>query len=315
MEGISFIIPSRRGSEALRLCLESIKRGSALDNQIIVIADSPSWQTIRLLQDDFDMVLDKDYFITNYEHIDRNMDYGVQFVERDYICITCDDMVFSKGWDNAVMEVMDGKNNRIVTTVYYTGPTGSWIAMDIDEVKESYQASNRESKATFDWDLFNSLAPAPHDHIEKSGSPPFLVFHKDVYKLANGLDYFATQGQAFEGAFGARAQTLGCDHVITNKAVAAHLGQFANADNQKATLFLPCSHGVFECSVCHHIELSEGNNEFPQMSLTQPPNRRMEVKGGSERGRLTLKTGLFLCERCRKDGWIINIGRCKLEKR
>lgn len=314
MEGISFIVPTRRASQALRLCFESLKRGSVLDNQIILIADTPSWQTLKLLQDDFGMAVNRDYFITNYEHWARNGDYGVQFAEKDYICITGDDMVFSQGWDQAVIEAMEGRRNRIVTTVYYTGPTGSWIAMDVDEVKKECLESYRTGKINFDWDLFNSLAPAPRNHIEKSGSPPFVVFHKDIYKLANGFNYFSHQGQAFESIFGARALTLGCDHAITNKVIAFHLGSFANADKQKVGESLPHRHGVFECNVCHHIELnSKEIDEFPSMSLTQPPNRKMEVKNGSERGRLTMKTGLFLCERCKQDGWFINEERCRLE--
>ena len=305
---ISFIIPTRRASEALRLCLNSIINGSVYKNQLIPIVDSPSWQTIKMLQEEFNMAVSQDYYFTNYEHIDRNMDYGIKWAKHDYVCITCDDMVFSKGWDQAIMEAMDGRKNRIVSSVYYTGSTKKWLSMDFEDIKNDYLTGDRNKRISFDMDLFNSLAPAPQSHILKSGSPPFLVFHKDVYKLANGLDYFATQGQAFELVLLARAVKLGCDHKITNKAVAAHFGQFANGDNQRMAP-LPWCYGVFECSVCGYIELSKGNEEYPQIMALD------KLKGGSERGRINFRTGLFLCERCKGNGWTINGDKCKLEKK
>lgn len=308
---ISFIIPTRRASEALRLCLDSLISGSVYKNQLLPIVDSPSWQTIKMLQEDYNMTVSQDFYFTNYEHIDRNMDYGIRYAKNDYVCITCDDMVFSKGWDRAVMEAMDGRKNRIVSTVYYTGPTGSFLPMDFEKIKNEYLESDRKGRINFDMDLFNSMAPAPDKHVPMSGSPPFMVFHKDVYKLANGLDYFATQGQAFELVFLARAIMFGCDHIITKEAIAAHFGQFANGDNQRMAP-LPWCQGVFECSVCGHIDLSEGNVEYPRMNLIEG---KMETAGGSERGRLTAKTGLFLCERCKKNGWTINIDKCKLQKK
>jgi len=272
-----------------------------------VVADNPSWQVLKLLQDKFKMCLGTDYFVVNHSHLDWNLDYGFQYAKNDYYCIVPDDIVFADGWDGEIMKVMENKNDRIVSSVYYSGNTMEMLGVDLGWPELKYVKGPKKSeKIGFDVEALNAVVPAPHNHISKSGSPPVLVFHKDIYKRVNGINYFATQGQAFELMFLARAIKLGFQHVVTSNTVFYHFGTFGNTDLQNMAS-LPESQGVYKCNVCSHIELSRGNIEY----LITDGKR---AHGGSERGRITMETGLFLCDRCKRDGWIVNRVQCTLER-
>ena len=47
----TIIIATRWASEYLKLCIETLKKHSDLDNEIIIAADYPSWQTLKYIQE------------------------------------------------------------------------------------------------------------------------------------------------------------------------------------------------------------------------------------------------------------------------
>ena len=95
MSGISFIISTRYASEILELQLISLEYSKNFDNELKIICDNPSWQTLKLLQDR-NLIHGKDYYIVNHGHLDQNLDWGVSKATKDYICLTPDDIFFFK---------------------------------------------------------------------------------------------------------------------------------------------------------------------------------------------------------------------------
>lgn len=306
-EGLSFIIATRWASEILEICLKSIIEGSVFKNQIIIIADRPSWQTLKLLQEDFKMIYGRDYWIVDFGHLDRTLDYGVQFAKKDYICTTMDDIVFAKGWDEEIMKTLDGKKDRIVSSAYYHGNNNKGINYkDLGYPKLKYVKREKDTGKGFNWEDLNPWIPTPIRYVDFCKTNPILVLHKDLYKRVNGLTYFSPQGQAHEFDLVLRAERLGFKQVITPKTIFYHFGSFANSDGQQSALRK--SKGYFKCNVCNHIDPSIGNDEHPH---TDNAGKWIST----ERGKIALSTGLYLCDRCKQDGWIINMEECKVERR
>lgn len=96
----TIIIATRWASEYLKLCIETLKKHSDLDNEIIIAADYPSWQTLKYIQEN-----NLPYILTNFGHQCMAWNTAAQFSTREYIAITGDDVVFGPGWDTALTEI------------------------------------------------------------------------------------------------------------------------------------------------------------------------------------------------------------------
>jgi hypothetical protein len=287
VSGISFIISTRWASEVLELQLDSLEYSKNFDNEIIVICDNPSWQVLKLLQDR-GFIHGKNYFIVNHGHLDQNLDWGVDKANRDYICLSPDDIVFCKDFDRIVLAEMDESKNRIVTPAYYVGNTSGLMFRDFGFPKWKYLAGKPGEGFNFN-KFYDEPKPSFRYAISCCGSCPVQVMHKDVYKKINGLTFCSPHSQGHEIEMLARALRLyQIERVISWKATMFHFGTIANTDGQNSAMHI--SRGHFKCNICGHLDPSEGDKEH----------------FGTERGRIVLRTGLYLCDRCKKDGWKIN---------
>lgn len=300
MEGISFIISTRWASEILEIQLNTIRdQCKTHPYELKIICDMPSWQTLKLLQDR-GLMHGRDYYIVRHGHLDQNLDWGVSKANYDYICLMPDDFILGKNFDRIMMEYMENSKNRIVTPSFYIGNMSSDNPMYrcYGYPKWKYCINNPVKGEGFDYEKFyNEPVPDTTYAIGYCRSSPLQLMHKDVYKKVHGLTFCSPHAQGHEIEMMARA--WGKYHVeliIAIEAVTFHFGTIGNTDQQLSTYEL--SKGMFKCTMCGHLDFSNGDSEH----------------FGTERGKIILKTGLYLCERCQVDGWRIDVNQAKLYK-
>lgn len=292
MEGISYIISTRWASEILEIQLNSIRDNCTMyPKELKIICDMPSWQTLKLLQDR-GLQHGIDYYIVNHGHLDQNLDWGVSKANYNYICLTPDDMVLAKDFDKHMMKHMGNSNNRIVTPAYFVGNTpNSPMYRNFGYPKWKYSHESRFDGNGFDYEKFYNY-PVPHSTytIDACGSSPLQLMHKDVYKKVHGLTFCSPHAQGHEIELMARAwQKYRVEKIMALEAIAFHFGTIGNTDAMNSTGDV-VSKGHFKCTVCGKLDPSLGNEEHFK----------------TERGRIILRTGLYLCERCQKDNWAID---------
>jgi hypothetical protein len=293
-DGLSFIIATRYASEALEILLNSLEYSKNFENELKIICDNPSWQTLKLLQDR-KLIHDRDYYIVNFAHLDQTLDWGVAKATKEYLVLTPDDFVFCKDFDKIVMAEMEEAKDRIVTPSYYVGNTSGRMHRDYGWPNWKY-VKNRKMDPFRIEEFYNEpLPPYSYSHYYCMNCP-MQIMYRDVYEKVNGLTFCSPQGQAHEIEMMKRAEKLGIERFVSRRAMVYHFGGVGNSDNQVTAM--EKSKGSFKCSICGDIDSSFGDIEHY----------------GTERGKIVLETGLYLCERCEKDGWKIDVTEAKLRQ-
>jgi hypothetical protein len=100
-EGLSVILPVRWDSDLLKHWFELYDRYSDLDNELIIIADQPTWQTLKLLQEKR-----LKYYLVENSNLYENWNYGSTLATKDYICFMQEDYHFSPRWDYNILRRM-----------------------------------------------------------------------------------------------------------------------------------------------------------------------------------------------------------------
>ena len=295
MSGISFIISTRYASEILELQLISLEYSKNFDNELKIICDNPSWQTLKLLQDR-NLIHGKDYYIVNHGHLDQNLDWGVSKATKDYICLTPDDIIFCKDYDKIMMKAMENSQKRIVTPLYFVGNTAGPMLRNYGYPKWKYFINPNDSRkgTGFDFDRFFNEPKPDGSYARYCGSCPVQIMHKEAYQKIGGLTFCSPHAQGHEIEMMTRSSFYGIEKYIAKDALAFHMGTIGNTDAQNTAMGI--SRGHFKCSICNHLDLSVGDSEH----------------FGTERGRIALETGFYLCECCKKDGWRIDTEKLKL---
>ncbi|KKK45802.1 hypothetical protein LCGC14_3164890, partial [marine sediment metagenome] len=98
MEGLSIIIVVRWDSVLFRHWYENMfERYCELDNELIVIADQPTWQMLKLLQEK-----KLKYYLTEKSNQYENWNYVSQFATKEFLCFSQPDHHLSPGGDKAL---------------------------------------------------------------------------------------------------------------------------------------------------------------------------------------------------------------------
>lgn len=291
---ISVIVATRFASEALELLLDSLIKYQKFDNEIIVIADTPSWQTLYLLQEKKDFTHGGDskhrYYIVNYRHLEMNWNYGADFATYDYLAFTNDDVVVGPDWDEAIINTMANSKRKIVFLPQYQFGIKSdpnYRDFGSPEWKNSEWAQNmrKSSLGPFNWEKFEKEIKNMQIYGDKS---VFWCLHKELFNLAHRYTFSAPHPLGNEIAMMDRCVKIhNAITVMTKSSGCFHWSSLRNTDAQVTSLEI--SNGFFECSVCKHRDPGVETDLFGQMTNS----------------RVHLDTGLYLCERCKKDGYRI----------
>lgn len=98
---LSVILPVRWDSILLTHWLDMYEHYSELPNELIIVADQPTWETLRVLQ-----IRRLKYYLTETSNFYENLNYGSTFATKDYICFMHEDFHFSPGWDRNILRRM-----------------------------------------------------------------------------------------------------------------------------------------------------------------------------------------------------------------
>ena len=296
---ISVLISTRYASEVLDILIESLLKYQKLDNEIIVVADNPSWQVIKLLQDrgfilgpcNRDAGERLQYHIVNHRQMEQNWNYGTDFATHEYLAFCPDDCVVGPNWDEAIMKKMDGSKRKIVQLHMFQRctPVDHPTYMDFGVPEWKYSDVHRNALVSpikgWDWDKFEREC----ENAPKDVGGVFWVLHRELFELVGRYTFHAGHPLGQELSMYERCLKLyGAPRVAADTSCLFHWGSQGNSDHQISSLSI--SNGFFDCSVCGHLD----------------PGIKSEFYNKDPRSMIHLRTGLYLCERCKKDDWVIS---------
>lgn len=101
---MSFVLATRWASEQLGQTLRVLATNSHLSNELVLVCDCPSWETVRLLDE-----MGLPYHIVEFGHYFLSCNFGAKVASRDYVGFLQDDVIVGPGWDQAI-ESVAGEN-------------------------------------------------------------------------------------------------------------------------------------------------------------------------------------------------------------
>lgn len=237
---ISLILVTKYSSISLALCLDSYFRNSELSHELIVIADNPSWQVLKILQE-----RKLDYKMVNTGHFFRNCNIGAEKATRRYVGFVNDDIVFGPKWDSPLQRFINAHTRPSLISSnlldsgrnFYFGydPSIGVETFRLNEFEEyAKEAQNRLDIQSFFW-------------------MPLLV-PRDTFKKYNGFTTFSSHGHGHE---------IVLENILKNKeklnvftimaSILYHFGALSNIDNLDSK-YCRFAAGFFKCSVCNKEE-------------------------------------------------------------
>jgi len=275
---LSVVLVTKYASLALENCLNSLLRNSDFSNEVIIICNNPSWQTVKLLQERH-----LQYWIVNFEHCFMAWNLGAELATRKYISFLSDDMVVGPSWDSAALSIagdgilgslafIDGV--ALLNEQYQIGSSGIF-GKNIAEAIGYDPDTRHVNDQRFDsWCRKNAT-----DKIEGYYWPPCIHIRSDFLK--DKFCYHGSHKLGHEIDFENRHKRCGWRVKTAYRSFIYHVGNAGNRDGLPEEY---CTgqffNGVRICASCGLYE--EG------------------VKGDHPDYILAHQAGYWLCEECRK---------------
>ena len=194
----SILIPSWNNLAFLKCCVESIRKNSFYDHQIIIHVNEGVDGTLQWVQE---QGLDYTYSPQNVG-VCMSMNMMRSKVRTDYICFLNDDMYVLPHWDEVlVQEIESLPDNRFFlssTTIQPHTPSGSIIVADFGDTIASFQ-----EKA-----LLDHYQDYPLNDWMGATMPPNVV-HRDIWDLVGGYSVELTPGMYSDPDFTAKLWLCG----------------------------------------------------------------------------------------------------------
>jgi len=173
----SILIPTWNNLAFLKLCVESIRKNSAYEHEILIHINDGSDGTLQWVQSEG----------IPYRHTSQNV--GVCYalnglrplVSTDYILFMNDDMYVCPGWDTALLEeIRTLPDNRFFLSSTLIQPRPFFCKSVIAP------ADFGQSVETFDEErLLREFSSLPHSDWQGATWPPNIV-HRDIWDLVGG---------------------------------------------------------------------------------------------------------------------------------
>lgn len=198
MKQFSILIPSWNNLPFLKLCIESIRKHSACDHQIIVHVNEGTDGTLQWVQAE-----GLDY---TYTHQNVGVCFSMNMmrtkVKTDYMCFLNDDMYVLPGWDVALSEEIERlPDNRFflsATTIQPHTPGDSLLVADygdqIDNFREQQLLAEYMSLPMNDW---------------MGATMPPNVVHRDLWDIVGGYSVELSPGMYSDPDFTAKLWLCG----------------------------------------------------------------------------------------------------------
>jgi len=169
----SIIIPTYNNLKYLKLCLESIKKNSKFDHEVIIYINSSSDGTLEFIKDNSL----KHLYNKNNVGLCKAVNEGVKISKNEYIIYAHDDMYFCPGWD---VEFYNEIKKIIVKDFFLSGtmiqPFKSFIYLDCGKQVEDF---NEKS-------LLEKYKDIPFNNFQGSTWAPSLI-PKDTWNKVGGF--------------------------------------------------------------------------------------------------------------------------------
>lgn len=169
----SIIIPTYNNLKYLKLCLESIKKNSKFDHEIIIYINSSSDGTLEFIKDNSL----KHLYNKNNVGLCKAVNEGVKISKNEYIIYAHDDMYFCPGWD---VEFYNEIKKIIVKDFFLSGtmiqPFKSFIYLNCGKQVEDF---NEKS-------LLEKYKDIPFNDFQGSTWAPSLI-PKDTWNKVGGF--------------------------------------------------------------------------------------------------------------------------------
>lgn len=194
----SILIPTWNNLPFLKLCVNSIRKNSALDHQIIIHVNDGSDGTLEWVKSEG---LDYTYSEQNIG-VSLAMNMMRTLVKRDYIYFINDDMYVLPGWDTVLMDEV----KKIGTEYFYLSGTmiqphfkkDVGLCINYGDSIESFQ----EEK------LLKEYMDVPYPDWLGATRPPSLV-HRNLWDLVGGYSIEFTPGMYSDPDFTAKLIMVG----------------------------------------------------------------------------------------------------------
>jgi glycosyltransferase involved in cell wall biosynthesis len=198
MKQFSILIPSWNNLPFLKLCIESIRKHSACDHQIIVHVNEGTDGTLEWVQGEG---LDYTYTPQNVG-VCFSMNMMRTKVKTDYMCFLNDDMYVLPGWDVALSEEIERlPDNRFflsATTIQPHTPGDSLLVADYGDQVGNF----REQQLLADY------MSIPMEDWMGATMPPNVV-HRDLWDMVGGYSVELSPGMYSDPDFTAKLWLFG----------------------------------------------------------------------------------------------------------
>lgn len=175
MNGLSIILPVRWDSELLTHWIEMYKKYSELDNQLIIVADQPTWETVKVLQTN-----NLKYLLVETSNLYFNWMYGSKFAEKDYMTFMQEDFHFTPAWDSNILRRMTplsfgGAYQLTVTNSDPMRMTGTHFCKEEDNI------------LSFDFNVWEKWCKQRFSDGIIEGNPLIYTLHRDTFNKIYGF--------------------------------------------------------------------------------------------------------------------------------
>ena len=200
--GFSILIPSWNNLSFLKLCVQSIRKNSAMQHQIIVHVNDGSDGTLQWVKEEG---LDYTYTQQN-AGVCIAMNMMRTKVKTDYIYFVNDDMYLLPGWDTALMaEINSIGHNR-----FYLSST---MIQPHDRNDVGVCTDYGDSIETFrEQELLAEYMKHPRGDWQGSTRPPSLV-HRDIWDTVGGYSIELSPGMYSDPDFTAKLLFIGVTYL------------------------------------------------------------------------------------------------------
>ena len=196
--GFSILIPSWNNLPYLQLCVDSIRRYSAFEHQIIVHVNDGSDGTLEWVKSEG---LDYTWSAQNIG-VCLAMNMMRRLVRRDYIYFINDDMFVLPNWDVVLMDEV----RRLPDNLFYLSGT---MIQPHDENDVGLCINFGDSVETFQREkLLKEYMDVPYHDWMGSTRPPNLV-HRDIWDLVGGYSIELSPGMYSDPDFTAKLLMVG----------------------------------------------------------------------------------------------------------
>ncbi len=239
---LSIVLVTKYAHKFLDLCLKSYEKNSVYDNELIIVCDHPSWQTLKLLQEK-----NLNYWLTNYNHFFMACNFGAKKATREYVGFLNDDVCLGPRWDEAIEKIMAPDVLACIRNIN-----------SIDGPNFGYERVLRDI-SRFDVQAFEDYCQKNRsDRIDSFFWMP-LVINKDIFFDFGGFTYYNHHAHGHEIQLENRIKRGGGRVITSNKSFLFHFGNVGDHDNMSSPEHKLFSHGFFGCSMCGMIEQNVEN--------------------------------------------------------